>query len=673
MFANGSGEPGETAEPQTSRTLRDFAQRRMRVAACLDELAQINEEAGQHGRAERIREQSTAISSQRFTLLVLGEFKRGKSTLINTLLGSDMLPIGAAPTTAVLTRVSYGDDVSAKLLLDDGSERVVPIERLADEITLVQTDEAVNQRRLAGIVRAEVTVPAAICRNGVDIVDSPGLGEHARRTEVTHQALPAADAVVFVSDAAQLGSEDEGFVRARLANEDIDNVFFVINKWDRVYNESEDPDAEIAALSRRAWSLFVPEPKVGFNGQDLRAHRIYPISCRPNLAPEEERAGLRAKFAAFSADLEGFLVEEAGRVALERSVARGRALAAETIAGLRARGPALAAGIDEFERRVQAAEEALRKLEGPRQSIRDKIAVRRQTVRDEVRVRATTDLPRIEVAIKEEFTAFEFRPRKEWPQRIADGMQDSFRRQQIRDELRVKVREIAIAKLEPWASGLNTFVEGQLKSLAEEVAVEGMHVEATLREATRILSGLDHPGDTSNQDQEDMLKRGIAAGIGVILLDPFLIFSGSMHGFKGLGRTLLYQLAAAMVGVAVGLPLLPVLVVGAAVATVQNNDELIGDLKSDVEKEVLERLQSMHTTALGDLQNQVAEPLDTAAVAIEKEIGARVADHRETVATLRKQFGTAQQDTERERQRLEQAQVSIVHIVARLESIGIGN
>jgi uncharacterized membrane-anchored protein YjiN (DUF445 family) len=118
---------------------------------------------------------------------------------------------------------------------------------------------------------------------------------------------------------------------------------------------------------------------------------------------------------------------------------------------------------------------------------------------------------------------------------------------------------------------------------------------------------------------------------------------------------------------------LPVLVVGAAVATVQNNDELIGDLKHDVEKEVIERLQAMHTTALGDLQNQVAEPVDAAAVSIEKEIDARIADHRETVATLRKQFGTAQRDGEQERQRLDQALANTVEVVARLESMGIGN
>ncbi len=662
----------EPADIDAGRALKEYALKRAAVAECLRKLACINSATGQSGRAERIEEQAAAIANQRFTLLVLGEFKRGKSTLINELLGSDTLPVGAAPTTAVLTRVRYGDEPSARVLMDDGSAREIALNRLVDEITLAQTDEGTNERRHGGIARAEVFVPAAICRDGIDIVDSPGLGEHATRTEVTQQALPAADAVVFVSDAAQLGSEDEGFVRTRLANEDIDNVFFAINKWDRVFNEAEDPEAEAAALKRRAWSLFGPEPKVGYNGQDLRAHRIYPVSCKPNLAPDEERAGLRAMFAAFQLDLEEFLVREAGRVALERAVARARALAAETSAGLRAMGPALAAGIDEFERRVQAAEEELRKLEGPRQAIRDKVAVHRQAIRDEVRVRATEGLPPIEAAIKVEFESYEYRPRKQLAQRIVDGMQDSFRRQKIREELQEKVREIAVLKLEPWAIDLNKFVEARVRDLIEEVAVEGEHVEAALREATRILSGLDQPIDTTGADQDDMLRRGIAAGIGVIFLDPFLIFSGSMHGFKGLGRTLIYQLAAGTVGAVIGLPILPILMASAAIATVQNNDELIGDLKHNVEKEVLDRLQAMRTTALGELQTQVAEPLDACGVAIEQAIQARIVDHREAVNALREQFGAARRDTDQERTRLEEAQADVASVAARLESIGSG-
>lgn len=663
-------------ERQAGRSLRDYAQLRAQVAACLEDLALINEQIGQPARAARARESRDSLLAQRFTLLVLGEFKRGKSTLINRLLGVEALPVGAAPTTAVLTRVTYGEEPSARIVLEDGTERLVPFERLAEEITLAQDDEGTNRRRHAGIARAELALPAALCRDGVDLVDSPGLGEHSTRTEVTYEALPAADAVIFVSDAAQLGNEDEGFVRGRLANEAIDNVFFAINKWDRVYNEAEDPETEILALRRRAWSLFVPEPKVGYNGQDLRANRIYPISCRPNLAPEEERAALDALFDAFRADLEAFLVREAGRVAMDRAVARARAQVAETQAGLRARGPALAADLAEFERRVAAAEAALGKLEAPREAIRNAIAAKRQEINTEVKARTDRVLPGLEKSIEDAWAAREYRPKGPLGQRILDGMQDSFRRQKIREEMRLQLREIAAAQLEPWANGLNGYVEAEIKTLLQQVEAEAGRIDATLQEASRIVSGLDQPIDSSERDQQDLLQRGLAAGVGVLMGNPYLIMVGGMHGFKGVGRAMLYQLGLGTAGlllVAIGLPALPVLVTasaaGATIAAVQGNDDLIEGLKRQTLDDLLERLRAMRTTGLAELQTRTVAPLDACGVAIEQAIEGRIRDHREGVVALRTQFGLAREDGVREQSRLEATQEAVSGIAARLEAL----
>ncbi len=652
-------------------TLQDYAQRRGEIAALLDELSRINEETGQSARAARVREVRDGALGARFSLLVLGEFKRGKSTLINRLLGADVLPVGAAPTTAVLTRITYGEVPSARLVLEDGTEREIDFTRLGEEITLVQTSEGENRKRHAGIVRAEIAVPSPLCLQGVDIVDSPGLGEHTTRSDVTYGALPAADAVVFVADAAQLGSEDEGFIRGRLAREDVTNVFFVINKWDRVFNETEDPEAESQALRRRAWALFVPEPKVGYNGQDLRANRIYPLSTRPNLAPEEYQPLLADLWRAFTSDLDSFLAAESARVALERSLVRARAAMAETQAGLRARGPALAADLQEFERRVAAAEEELRALEGPRQAIRDRIAVRRQAIRQEARTRATRDLPGIETGIKEEFAAYAYRPPRPLGQRILDGMQDSFRREKIREELRGKVREIAAARLEPWATGLSAYVEQQIAALLREVEPEAGAIEATFQRATRILGGLDQPVDSGDADQQDLMRRGIAAGVGILLRDPFLIMSGGMHGFKGLGRTMLYQFAGVVVVSLLGLPVLPVLVATAMIASIQNNDELIDVLKDQVLKEVLDRVQHMRGSGIGEIEALAMEPLDACAVAIEQAIDGRIRDHQETVAALRQQMGQAREHSTQQRAQLDAALSAVAALALRLEAIGL--
>jgi ribosome biogenesis GTPase A len=113
------------AESENEASLRSYARRRAQVADCLDELATINAEVGQTARAARIRESREALLDQRFTLLVLGEFKRGKSTLVNCLVGREVLPVGAAPTTAVITRITYGEEPAARLIMTDGAERAV--------------------------------------------------------------------------------------------------------------------------------------------------------------------------------------------------------------------------------------------------------------------------------------------------------------------------------------------------------------------------------------------------------------------------------------------------------------------------------------------------------------------------------------------------------------------
>jgi hypothetical protein len=161
----------------------------------------------------------------------------------------------------------------------------------------------------------------------------------------------------------------------------------------------------------------------------------------------------------------------------------------------------------------------------------------------------------------------------------------------------------------------------------------------------------------------------MAAGIGALLLDPFLIMSGGMHGFKGLGRTLLYQFAGMVVVSLIGLPALPVLVAGAMIASVQNNEELIEDLKEQAAAEVLERIRAMRTTGLGELEAQATSSLEACSVAIEQAIEGRITDHRETVEALRAQVGTVREEHDQERTRLAAAQQSVAAIASRLEAL----
>jgi ribosome biogenesis GTPase A len=131
-----------------------------------------------------------------FRVMVIGDFKRGKSTFVNALLGAQVLPVKATPATAVITEVRYGDTPAARLWPADPAlpgEDVSPEELTARIIIDNQDPDKPSPFRLA-----EVFWPLELCRNNVVLIDSPGLNEHVRRDEITLKELRDADAVIFL-------------------------------------------------------------------------------------------------------------------------------------------------------------------------------------------------------------------------------------------------------------------------------------------------------------------------------------------------------------------------------------------------------------------------------------------------------------------------------------------
>lgn len=145
-------------------------------------------------------------------VLVVGEFKQGKSLLINALVDAPVCPVDDDIATAVPTEVSYSKTPIATLVrgTDNAAEAEttrlqVPIDKLASHVS-----EAGNPVNRQGLLRAEVGVPRQILANGLTLVDTTGVGGLSSvHTTSTLAALPTADAVLLVSDASQEYSEPE--------------------------------------------------------------------------------------------------------------------------------------------------------------------------------------------------------------------------------------------------------------------------------------------------------------------------------------------------------------------------------------------------------------------------------------------------------------------------------
>lgn len=167
--------------------------------------------AGRDDLAEHLDATGRRLSDPDVRVLVVGEFKQGKSKLINALVNAPVCPVDDDVATSVSTAVGYAPEASASVLIrpDDpagtAQRQPIALEAIADFVS--ENGNPGNARR---IVEAEVLLPREILKGGLRLVDSPGVGglESFHALE-TLSALSTAHAVLLVSDASQEYTEPE--------------------------------------------------------------------------------------------------------------------------------------------------------------------------------------------------------------------------------------------------------------------------------------------------------------------------------------------------------------------------------------------------------------------------------------------------------------------------------
>jgi GTPase SAR1 family protein len=202
--------------------------------------------------AARTNEVLDRVENDFFRVAVVGEFKRGKSTLINALLGREVLPADVLPCSATLNRVTYGIQPSVTLVFKaKGDEpehtETIGIDELADYVTKLTPE---SEQRAADIKEAVVHYPVKYCRDKADIIDTPGLNDDESMTDVTMSVLPQVDAAVLVILAQSPFSNYEADFLNRLLSRDLGRVLFVVNRMDSI-RRPKDRQRILQAVSER--------------------------------------------------------------------------------------------------------------------------------------------------------------------------------------------------------------------------------------------------------------------------------------------------------------------------------------------------------------------------------------------------------------------------------------
>ncbi|MFO0951610.1 MAG: dynamin family protein [Isosphaeraceae bacterium] len=505
--------------------------------------------------ADRLAER---LRNERFRVMILGEFKRGKSTFINAILHNEVLPADIAPCTAVINEVKWGDVARALLhfrhplpdrpaALPPDARRHVERHRYAAvppmEIAVKELDDFVripdpSADQAASVSetpyeRVELYWPLELCRNGVEIIDSPGLNEHHTRTKTTRDYLAHIDAVIFVMSVHALGSESElAVVDHDLRPVGHDHLFFVCNRFDEL-RRREDREK----IVNYAYSKLADRTRFGREG-------IFFVSAidalEGRLAGDTVLVG-RSGIEPLERKLEQFLVTGRGRVKLLQAVVQFshglRAALNEVIPGKR---KFLDEDVAVLQRRVEEARPKYEKAVARRKLTLENVESARERVRDCVRREAEryyTNLSvEIPVWVRRMDSHGRINPLKFW--------KATAQANELAAEIDAWLRPVIEDSFARWhAQELIPLVQQQLNALADTL---GGQIDAFLAQLEGVRFAIaGREGNEQGVAAGDVTtaERVLAGLSGMALAGPGLAFAGVTGGSKGMITNLLPQVA----------------------------------------------------------------------------------------------------------------------------------
>ncbi len=196
---------------------------------------------------EKISQMKDDLETRRFRIAVMGEFNRGKTSFVNALLGKKILPEDYVPTTAAMNRITYSDTPDSYVIFKDGRRKQVPISNLAEYVTKLTEQSAQNA---AEIEEAVVEYPSLLCRNGVDLIDTPGLNDEDAMNTVTISKLESIDLALIAVDPSMPFSMTEcSFTVKLLESAQISQIVFIVTKIDML--RERERERAVRELHRR--------------------------------------------------------------------------------------------------------------------------------------------------------------------------------------------------------------------------------------------------------------------------------------------------------------------------------------------------------------------------------------------------------------------------------------
>lgn len=660
------------------KLLTKFREQKERLGVMISDSADVISELNMTSASENLNKLSDKVNNDTFKIQVVGTFSNGKSSVINALLGEDVLPAYALPTTAVINEVKYGEKKEAILYFlnplpekmpetlspkakshmeKHNYENVPPLvidyNEIEDYVVIPMGKDPKEMLLESPYEKVELFWPLEMLKQGVEIIDSPGLNESKTRAKVTMEYLSKADAILFVLAADHLCAEDEmEFVQKNLHDYGFTDPFFVVNRFDLIKEREKDRMRKFADMKLSQYST----------------NPIYFISAfeaiEGKLSNDIQRVE-NSGFQPFVLSLTDFLTKDKGKIKLSqparelKRILNNEALY-KVIPGQRTM---LDSSLDDVKSRYEKAKPQLETLKSKKEQIISKLLLRIEQSRQEFKRCTRKNVLEVSEMVPGWINEFEPKnkfsviPTKNKATLVVTEITD-YVTEKIQEQQTSWKRDVLQSLVQERSQYIFESAEHDLSKLYDEI--DSLNIQ---------ISGRDN----IDPDTVPLWQRIAGAASGVLIGDLGLAFSGGVNGFsKDLAKTAAFEIGAGAILYFLG-ALNPFTLVGILLVAIINSwhsgsSTAMKRTKELVSNHIVSQLASTSEETSSDMADSISQRLQDIANGISSAIDNEIAQTEQQVNAIIKEMEKGKANIDARKKVLDSCEAKIKGISSDLDA-----
>jgi len=613
-----------TQEQEQVWTEEQFArdlERRQRLGKIVDQVLEVAIALEMSDEQNALKDLKTVVESSTFKVLVLGEFNTGKSTFINALLGQEILPSYATPATAIINEIKWGDEPAARLHFNEPDKQpfTISVDTLEEYVVIKDEPDQIQDSPYSHI---ELFWPIELCRNRVELIDSPGLNESKVREQVTFKYLRKVDAVVFVMMATKIGpSIREQETLDILQNSGHNELFFIINQYDLLRRERDQQ-----AVRQRAFEQFSQYTQ---RPEGTAIHFISSLDALDGRIEKDSVLLERSGILPLEQVLMDFLFNERSRIKNKRAAMELQLFISRLQKVIPDQRIYLQTPLAELRQRYSSSQSQFNQLNDDKNRIIRRVDRFRRDIRELVESKIRDFFYNLETEI--DTWVAEYNTQLKFNLRIKKQVEELLG--DIVSTLDTKVKE----EFKEWSESLlMPFVETQVEGLKRDLERMAEDFEANLRRTRLELLGTSISSEdfnAANAGPKNALERVLAAAGGFFLMGWAGAGLGAIFGWREVLDALLPQMIVAVAVGALGLlPFLPIIML--VTGSIQGGfsvGKIIRKLKDEAAKVYKQKLREGIPKQSDKIIQQIDLELNNLSEQLEQGLELRIAEVEEQV------------------------------------------